>query len=172
MARLLKIVAVAGVFLLAACGSDDDGGDASSDDGSSETTAAADESSDDGGDEGNACPVDGCTITISEVTATDSGELEVTWETNFDPDVSRNHVHVYWNTYTPEQVSNDAETTHEVEQGQWVPTDADPTYVTAEAVSVEVRDEADQICVTAADRDHNVLDVETQDCFDITDLVS
>ncbi|MDH3707350.1 MAG: hypothetical protein OES57_14875, partial [Acidimicrobiia bacterium] len=125
MARILKIVAVAGLLLLAACGSDDDG-DTSSDDGSSETTAAADESSDDGGDEGgdegNACPVDGCTITISEVTATDSGELEVTWETNFDPDVSRNHVHVYWNTYSPEQVSNDAETTHEVEQGQWVPT--------------------------------------------------
>lgn len=170
MARRLMLVAVAALVLLAACGSDDDdGGDASSDDGATETTAASDEG---GGDEGNACPVDGCTVTITDVTATDSGELEVTWETNFDPDLSRNHIHVYWNTYTPEQVSNDAESVHEVEQGDWVPTDADPTYVTAEAVSIEVRDDADEICVTAADRDHNVIDVTAQDCRDISDLVA
>lgn len=151
-------IGVAAVLLLAACGSDDDSSDAAATDEGGETTAA------------NACPVDGCTITITEVAVADD-ELEITWESNFDPDVARNHIHVYWNTFDPEQVSNDAETTHSVEQGDWVPTDANPTFVTEGAVSTEVRGDATEVCVTAADLDHNVLDVSIENCRDISELL-
>ncbi|MGI9602938.1 MAG: hypothetical protein ACR2QE_13715 [Acidimicrobiales bacterium] len=157
MARIMKFVAVAGLVLVAACGSDSD-----SESSSSTTT---------GGDAGNACPVENCSVTISDV-VTSGEELEITWETNFDPDVSRNHVHVYWSTFSPAEVSADAESVHGVTQGTWVPTDANPNFITEGAVSMTVRGDAEEVCVTAADRDHNVLDVDVQDCFDVSDLVA
>src|SRR3546814_12161926 len=43
----------------------------------------------------NACPVDGCEVTIAEV-AKAGDELAVTLDANFMPDVSRNHFHVWW----------------------------------------------------------------------------
>src|SRR3546814_1231767 len=69
----------------------------------------------------NACPVDGCEVTIAEV-AKAGDELAVTLDANFMPDVSRNHFHVWWGeNYTVEQVSNNAEPTYGVEQGDWHP---------------------------------------------------
>src|SRR3546814_4249508 len=41
----------------------------------------------------NACPVDGCEVTIAEV-ATAGDALAVPLAANFMPDVSRNHFHV------------------------------------------------------------------------------
>ena len=159
MARISRFVAVAGFVLLAACGSDSD------DTSSTSTTAGSD------GGAGNACPVESCSITITEVAAS-GDELEITWDANFDPDLSRNHIHVYWSTFTPAEVSNDAETTHGVTQGVWVPTDANPVFTTEGAVSTAERGDATEVCVTAADRDHNVLDVSIQDCTDVSDLVA
>ena len=53
----------------------------------------------------------------------------VTWNANFAPDFSKNHIHVYWDKYTADQVSDDA-AKRGVKQGEWVPTDDYPEYVT------------------------------------------
>ena len=63
-------------------------------------------------------------MTITNVVS-DGDELKVTWKANYTPDASRNHIHVYWDTYTADQVSNDA-ASRGVKQGEWVPTDAYP----------------------------------------------
>ncbi|MGZ8578524.1 MAG: hypothetical protein ACXWWX_03215 [Actinomycetota bacterium] len=117
----------------------------------------------------NACPAEGCGITITDV-AREGNEIAVTWETNFVPDISKNHIHVYWDIYTADQVSSDAEA-RGVTQGEWVPTDLAPTYVTESAVSVDTRGDSTTICVTAGDRDHAVIDSSLVDCQDVSDLL-
>lgn len=117
----------------------------------------------------NACPVDGCQIKITGVEA-DGPELKVVWSANFDPDFSKNHIHVYWDNYTAAQVSNDADAKGQV-QGEWVPTDDYPGYVTEGAVSTAVRGTSTTVCVTAGDRDHNVIDSSIVDCKDVSDLL-
>ncbi|MGZ8734412.1 MAG: hypothetical protein ACXW1M_04440 [Acidimicrobiia bacterium] len=155
------VVVIAAVALFAAgCGSDDD--DTSS--GSTSTTGASTEPVQ------NACPVDGCQITIDDVTR-DGEELEITWTANFDPDVSRNHIHVYWDTYDPAQVSNDAESTHGVTQGEWVPTDSYPSFTSEGAVAVGQRGTSTTVCVTAGDKDHNVIDVGVENCRDVAAIL-
>ena len=116
----------------------------------------------------NACPAEGCTIEIVDVTR-EGPELAVTWQTNFAPDVSKNHIHVYWDIYDADQVSSDAEA-RGVEQGEWVPTDVE-TYVTESAVSVDQRGDSTRICVTAGDRDHAVIDSSLVDCRDVANLL-
>ena len=118
---------------------------------------------------GNACPAEGCAITITNV-AKDGKELAITWEANFAPDVSKNHIHVFWDIYTADQVSSDAKA-RGVKQGEWVPTDAYPTYTTGSAVSVDKRGGSTTICVTAGDRDHAVIDSSIVDCRDVSDLL-
>jgi hypothetical protein len=117
----------------------------------------------------NACPPEGCAITIIDA-AREGDEIAVTWEANFKPDISRNHIHVYWDIYTADQVSSDAEA-RGVDQGEWVPTDVVPTYVTESAVSVDTRGDSTTICVTAGDRDHAVIDASLVDCLDVSDLL-
>lgn len=145
-------------MVLAACGGD---GDESAD-----TTVSG---GDDSGAASNACPPEGCEITI-EAVQTEGDELAVTFAANFEPDLSRNHIHIYWDIYTAEQVSSDAEA-RGVEQGDWHPTDAYPNYVTESGASVANRGDSTTLCVTAADRDHAVLDSSIVDCFDVSDLV-
>jgi hypothetical protein len=150
-ARLVKIALAAVLVTLAACGGTDSGEDVA-------------------GDEGpvaNACPADGCTVTVTDATSA-GDELEVSWDANFLPDVSRNHIHVYWDNYSAEQVSSDAEA-NGLEQGEWVPTDAYPTYTTDGAVSVGVAGSSTTLCVTAADRDHAVLDPALEHCVDVSE---
>ena len=118
----------------------------------------------------NACPLDGCAIRIVDATK-DGNEIAVTWEANFAPDVSKNHIHVYWDIYTADEVSSDAEARGE-KQGEWVPTDVVPTYVTESAVSVKTRGDSTTICVTAGDRDHAVIDASIVDCRDVADLLA
>jgi hypothetical protein len=117
----------------------------------------------------NACPADGCAITIVDA-ARQGEEIAVTWEANFKPDVAKNHIHVYWDIYTADQVSSDAEA-RGVKQGEWVPTDVVPTYVTESAVSVDTRGGSTTICVTGGDRDHAVIDASLVDCRDVSDLL-
>jgi hypothetical protein len=57
------------------------------------------------------------------------------------------------------------------QQGEWVPTDAVPTYVTESAVAVAERGDSTMLCATAADRDHVVLDSSIVDCIDVSDLL-
>jgi hypothetical protein len=117
----------------------------------------------------NACPADGCAIKIVSV-AKAGDEIAVTWAPNFVPDVSKNHIHIYWDIYTSDQVSSDAEA-RGVTQGEWVPTAAMPTYVTEGVVSVKHRGGSTVICVTAGDRDHVVIDSSIVDCRDVSDLL-
>lgn len=145
---LLFVVALA--VAATACGDD------------TEATTTVAESS---GPVANACPADGCTITILDV-ANSGDELEVTWEANFLPDVSRNHIHIYWDTFQAAEVSSDAEA-NGFTQGDWSPTDSYPTYVTESGSSVVNRGDSTTLCVTAADRDHAVLDATAVDCRDV-----
>jgi hypothetical protein len=117
----------------------------------------------------NACPVEGCKVTITKVVG-HGDELQITWKANYAPDASRNHIHVYWDTYTADQVSNDA-ATRGVKQGEWVPTDAYPVFVTEGAVSVAKRGKSTTVCVTAGDGDHNVIDSSIKDCRKVADLL-
>lgn len=119
----------------------------------------------------NACPVDGCIVTIASVEQ-DGEELKVTFDANFAPDMSKNHIHVWWGeNYTVEQVSNNAEPTYGVAQGDWHPTADFPEYVTTGAASVGVRGEAVTLCVTAADRNHDILDPAITDCRSVGDML-
>lgn len=155
----LAAVAVAVVLLAGGCGSD--GGKKVA---SSGSTAGSGEVVQ------NACPVDGCRIEIKDVTR-DGGELKITWKANYKPDVSRNHIHAYWDTYDIKQVSNDAESKHGVTQGEWVPTDSYPQFVTEGAVAVSQRGASTTVCVTAGDKDHNVIDVGIENCRDVASLL-
>ena len=156
------------LLVVAACGDDDS--DSSDSTGAPAATAAGDEGevADDGGG-ANACPTDGCAIAIVDVTSS-GDELEITWEPNFAPDLDRNHIHVYWDTYTADQVSSDA-ADRDVEQGEWVPIDAPESWITEGAVSVAARGDSTTICVTASDGDHAVIDSSIVDCRDVADLL-
>ncbi len=149
------------VALLAGCGSDTKSSSSST---TSTTTSGSK------GTKQNACPVASCQIKIVDVVA-DGSELSVTWEANFDPDFARNHVHVFWDTFSAAQVSNDA-SENGVAQGEWVPTGDNPSFVTQGAVSTSTRGASTTICVTAGDRDHNVIDSDVVDCRDVAALLS
>lgn len=148
------------VLTLAACGND------SPAQGTSATTVAA--PSDDA-PVSNACPSEGCSVTITDATL-QGDEIEVTWATNFVPDISKNHIHIFWDIYTADEVSSDAEARGFV-QGEWVPTASFPTYVTEGAVSVKKRGGSTTLCATAGDRDHAVIDPSIVDCIDVSDLL-
>lgn len=116
----------------------------------------------------NACPIDGCEVSIVGVKKA-GDELELDYEANFSPDVSKNHIHAWWGEqYAVEQVGRSAEPVHGVTQGRWHRHDDYPTYVTTEAASTSVRDGATTICVSPADRDHNILDVSIFHCVDVS----
>lgn len=158
-----SLVGMAVVLLLAGCGTDGDG-DAATD---PDVVVNGDDTDD--GPVANACPAEGCEIEIVDVVA-EGDELSITWEANFLPDVSRNHIHVYWDTYTADEVSADADD-RGAEQGEWEVTDDYPTYVTEGAVSPGERGDSTTICVTASDRDHAVIDADTVDCRDVSDVL-
>lgn len=142
-------------LIAAGCGDDDDG---------SPTAAVGDQPTQ------NACPSDGCQVAITDV-QNDGDELLVTFSANFLPDISNNHVHIYWDTYTAGEVSNNAES-RGLTQGLWVPTDAYPGFVTQDAVSVSAAGDSTELCVTTGDRDHNTIDDGVFDCHDVGDLLS
>jgi hypothetical protein len=160
-AKLVGKFATAAIVLVVvagACGSDSKNAESSS------TTAAS------GQPVQNACPVDGCQVEIQDV-AREGDELRITWKANYEPDVSHNHIHVYWDTYDTKQVSNDAESKYGVTQGEWVPTDSYPEFVTQGAVAVGQRAGSTTVCVTPGDKDHNVIDVLVENCRDVADLL-
>jgi hypothetical protein len=146
-------------FALAACGDDEPDSSAS---GTTSTTV-------DSTPLPNACPQEGCKISIDDVVR-DGDEVKVTWTANFTPDVARNHIHVYWDIYNSKQVSDDA-VSRGVEQGSWHPTDEYPTYTTQSEASVSERGESTTICVTAGDRNHNVIDDTLFECKDVSALL-
>lgn len=153
-------VLVGTALALAACGSDDSTQGTA---GTTTTTTVVE------GPVSNACPAEGCAVTIDDAVL-EGTEIKVTWETNFVPDISKNHIHIYWDIYTAEQVSSDAEANN-LTQGEWVPTADVPSYVTESAVSVDKRGDSHTICVTAGDRDHAVIDPTAVDCIDVSDLL-
>jgi hypothetical protein len=156
------LVGLAGVvaltLALGACGGDDDS--ASSTPSTTTANSAARQ---------NACPVDGCSVTILDVKP-EGKELRITWKANYQPDFSKNHIHVYWDIFTADQVSNDA-ADRGVKQGEWVPTADYPDFVTKGEVSTSVRGTSTKVCVTAGDRDHNVIDSSIVNCRDVADLL-
>lgn len=117
----------------------------------------------------NTCPVDGCDVSIATIEK-EGPELKVTLNSNFTPDNSKNHFHMWWGEqYKPEQVGRNAKSEYNVEQGKWHRHDDYPVYITTGSASVEVREGAVTLCVTAADGDHNVLDAENFHCMNVSD---
>ena len=117
----------------------------------------------------NACPVDGCEVKIVDFSRS-GAELELTFDANFTPDNSKNHFHVWWGeNFTVEQVGRNAEPLYGVKQGRWHRHDDYPTYVTQGAASMSVRGDAVTLCVSAADRNHNILDVKIYHCVNVKD---
>jgi hypothetical protein len=153
-----SLVTLGTALFMSSCGSD--AKPAASSTSAPKSTAAAQQ---------NACPVDGCRVTITDVQKSGT-ELRITWKTNYTPDFSKNHVHVFWDKYTADQVSNDAAARGEV-QGEWVPTDDNPIFVTGDVVSTSKRGTSTKVCVTAGDRDHNVIDSSIVNCRDVADLL-
>ena len=116
----------------------------------------------------NACPVDGCEVKILGVKPAGE-ELTLTFKANFMPDVSKNHLHVWWGEqYDVKQVGRNA-ATFGVEKGKWHRHDDYPDYTTTGAASTSIREGAVTICVTAADRNHNILDATLYHCVDASD---
>jgi hypothetical protein len=155
------LAALSTVALLTACG----GGASTAGSAGSLPTSAPVTSSSGASDQQNACPVDGCRVDITSVQRVGK-QVRLTWKTNFKPDFSKNHVHVFWNIYTADQVSNDAKS-RGVIQGEWVPTDDYPAYVTGGSVSTAKRGKSTTVCVTTGDRLHNVIDASIVDCRDV-----
>lgn len=117
----------------------------------------------------NTCPVDGCDVSILEIEKSGE-ELQVTLDSNFTPDNSKNHFHMWWGEqYKTEQVGRNAMSEYSVEQGKWHRHDDFPVYITTGSASVTVRDGASTLCVTAADGDHNVLDADKFHCVDVSE---
>lgn len=156
--------------LLSSCGEDDPTGTAQDQTTVSTTAHSGGDTAHSGGSTlPNACPAEGCKVRIASVVR-DGRELKITFDANYTPDISRNHHHVYWDTYTARQVTSDAQTRFGVTQGTWVATRDNP-YTTGDAVSVGSRGTATKVCVTAGDRRHNVIDPAIFDCRDVTDLL-
>jgi hypothetical protein len=118
----------------------------------------------------NACPAEGCRATIVSARRAPGGELILTLSANFAPDLSGNHLHVYWDHFAAKQISLDAQPRFGVTQGQWEAV-AELQYTTAGATSVISRRTSPKICVTAADHNHDVLDPTLYSCYDITSLL-
>lgn len=117
----------------------------------------------------NACPVDGCEVQIVEVERAGT-ELKLTFKANFAPDLSKNHIHIWWGeSFTVKQVSRNAEPVHNVKQGAWHLTDDYPTYTTQGPASTGSRNGAVSLCVSTSDRNHNIIDVNAFHCVDVSD---
>ena len=155
------LIATAAVLALVGCGSDSKSSAPKSTGGTTSSNGA--------GPVQNACPIEGCKVKIDKVERAGS-ELKVTWTANYKPDFSRNHIHVYWDTYTADEVSNDADA-RGVKQGSWHPTDEYPVYTTGSEASVKRRGTSTRLCVTAGDRNHDVIDSKLFQCFDVKDLL-
>ena len=122
----------------------------------------------------NACPVEGCKVEINVIGKSGAGpELVLDFTPNYTPSMSKNHIHVYWDRWKAEQVSNDAEPRFKATQGEWVPTDVVKGYVTEGATSTDTkaRGESHTLCVTAGDRNHNVIDPTLVNCVDVSSLL-
>jgi hypothetical protein len=156
LGRCMGLCVLSAALLLTACGGDNDEAATAT---ATEGTVARQ----------NACPVDGCTIEITSVEKA-GDELRVMWTANFVPDFSKNHIHVYWDTYSADEVSSDAAEKGK-KQGEWVPTGDYPEFVSEGAVSTTKRSDSTTLCVTAASRDHVVLDSSITDCYDVAELL-
>jgi len=157
----IAFAALTPALLVSSCGGSSSTGASSAPQATTTTTVGAVQQ--------NACPIDGCRVEITKVEKAGT-ELRITWTANYKPDFSKNHIHVFWNTYTANQVSNDA-ASRGVVQGEWVPTAAYPTYATSGAVSTARRRNSTKVCVTAGDRDHNVIDAKIVNCRDVANLL-
>ncbi len=162
----------ASIVSLGACGGSGSGPDglaAQQPSPSSAMSMAHDHASSSGVFAANACPVEGCEVKITAVTR-EGSELRVTFMANYEPDVSRNHLHVYWDNYSSKQVSNDAVPRFGVTQGAWVPT-ADNPYTTNDAASLTKRGGSTRLCGAAGDRNHDVIDPTLFNCISVASLV-
>ncbi len=117
--------------------------------------------------QGALCPAEGCSIRILD--AQPSGaELAVTLEANWAMSVNGIHAHYFWSpTYAANQVGGDSAARFGVAVGSWDLDDRFPFYVTENAASTSLRGNATELCVTAADANHNVVDPALVSCFPV-----
>lgn len=113
----------------------------------------------------NSCPVDGCEVEIVSVRNAENGEYAVAFRADFTPQLSKNHIHIWWGeNWKVTQVTANAMTVYNNPQGVYHPIDDYPGYTTKGVVSAQKRGDAMTLCVTAADRNHNILDPTLYNC--------
>ncbi len=120
---------------------------------------------------GASCPADGCQIRILSAEPIGS-ELQLILEANWTPSTQASHAHYYWSPqYTASQVGGDSTARFGVPVGAWDLDDRYPLYVTEGDVSLANRGSNTELCVTAADAGHNVLDPTLFDCISVAGLI-
>lgn len=112
------------------------------------------------------CPQEGCRVKITEIKSAGS-ELRLTFEANFKPKMPGTHIHVWWGeNFTIEQVGLNAQTKYGVPTGEWDYTDDYPDHSTHGPSSTHARSDAHTLCVSAADNNHNIVDISKFYCLD------
>ena len=117
------------------------------------------------------CPAEGCIIRIISIQPS-GPELVVAIEANWIQATSGIHAHYFWSpTYSAENAGGDALARFGVPSGSWDLDDRYPDYTTENGASVALRGAATELCVTAADRFHNVIDPTLFSCINVTNAL-
>jgi hypothetical protein len=122
-------------------------------------------------EESTGCPQEGCRVKIKEIRS-DGTELLLTFQANFRPKMPGKHIHVWWGeNFTIEQEGLNALSAYGVPKGEWDYTDDYPQHSTHGPSSTAARADAHTLCVSAADLNHNIIDVTKFDCVDAKDYL-
>ena len=118
-----------------------------------------------------ACPTSGCDIRILGAVVS-GGEVVVSLEANWVMAEFGDHAHFYWSpNYSAEQVGGDSSERFGVTVGSWDLDARYPVYVTENGASLALRGSATDMCVTPADRNHNVIDPTVVSCISVVEAL-
>ncbi|MDH3754502.1 MAG: Hsp70 family protein [Acidimicrobiia bacterium] len=107
-------------------------------------------------------PDDGAPRTVIASLSVSGDSYVIDWTANFEPDIGADHAHFFWDVVGIENAGAPG-------AGPWELTDQQP-YVSAGVIRPSQRPAgAEQICVTAANNSHTVIDLALFDCRDVPD---
>jgi hypothetical protein len=116
------------------------------------------------------CPSDSDKLCIEMTNIEIDGDsLVIDWTPfNFEPAVSGNHAHFYWNTTSSPEAGTNAAAFGAV-PGLWELTDQRP-FVSEDVMLLSARPpDATEVCVTPADAQHGVVDPFVFHCLPVPD---
>jgi len=116
-----------------------------------------------------ACPEEGCIVEIASIQPA-GDEFIVQFRSNFQPEMSGNHFHLWWKSELDvRSMSLDEEVRLGDPKGEWDPTENYPLHVTTGASSFQNRGDSNELCVSAGDARHNIIDPDVYDCKSVPD---